>query len=123
VLDEYGGTAGLVTIEDVLEEIVGEIRDEFDREQPMVVQLGEGRARLDGRTSIEALESLFGPLVDLDSTEYDTVSGLVYQLLQRVPEPGDTVSLDGLDLTVESVVRRRVGTVLATRHIPTIADA
>lgn len=111
-----------MTIEDVLEEIVGEIRDEFDREQPMVVQLGDGRTRLDGRTRVEELESLVGPLADLDSADYDTVSGLVYQVLQRVPEPGDTVSLDGLVLTVESVVRRRVGTVLATRQAPAIAD-
>lgn len=119
VLDEYGGTAGLVTIEDVLEEIVGEIRDEFDREQPMVVRLGDGQARLDGRTSVEELVSLFGPLSELNSADYDTVSGLVYSALRRVPEPGDTVTFGSLILTVESVVRRRVGTILATRTRPT----
>ena len=115
VLDEYGGTAGLVTIEDVLEEIVGEIRDEFDREQPMVVRLGDGKARLDGRASVDELEALFGPQVRLERTEYDTVSGLVYHQLRRVPEPGDNVALDGLLLTVETLARRRVGTVLAQR--------
>lgn len=114
VLDEYGGTAGIVTIEDVLEEIVGEIRNESDQEQPMVVALGDGRARLDGRASVGELELLFGPQVRLERSEYDTVSGLVYHELRRVPEPGDRVSLDGLVLTVESLVRRRVGTVLAT---------
>jgi CBS domain containing-hemolysin-like protein len=119
VLDEYGGTAGLVTIEDVLEEIVGEIRDEFDREQPMVIPLDEGRVRLDGRASVDELESLFGPLPQLAIGDYDTVSGLVYHALQRVPEQGDTIALDGLTLTVETIVRRRVGTVLATRVAPT----
>jgi CBS domain containing-hemolysin-like protein len=118
VLDEYGGTSGLVTIEDVLEEIVGEIRDEFDREQPMVVRLGDGLARLDGRASVDELEALFGPLPELDSSDYDTVNGLVYHVLQRVPEPGDTVTLDGLVLTVETLARRRVGSVLATRAAP-----
>ena len=114
VLDEYGGTAGVVTIEDVLEEIVGEIRDEFDREQPMVVRLGDGRVRLDGRASVDEHQTLFGPHVRLDRNEYDTVSGLVYHELRRVPEPGDRVTVDGLVLTVETLVRRRVGTVLAT---------
>jgi putative hemolysin len=115
VLDEYGGTAGLVTIEDVLEEIVGEIRDEFDREQPMVVPLGDGQVRLDGRASVDELETLFGPQQTLERSEYDTVSGLVYHELGRLPEPGDRVTLDGLVLTVETLVRRRVGTVLAAR--------
>jgi len=115
VLDEYGGTAGLVTIEDVLEEIVGEIRDEFDREMPLLTRLGDGRARLDGRASVSELEAFFGPLPELDEGDYDTVSGLVYHLLRRVPEAADTVSIDGLQLTVETVVRRRVGTVLAER--------
>jgi putative hemolysin len=122
VLDEYGGTAGLVTIEDVLEEIVGEIRDEFDREQPMVARLGGGRARLDGRSSVEELESLFGLLPGLDSADYDTVSGLVYHALQRVPEAGDTVRLDGLVLTIESIVRRRVGTLLCWREDPPTSE-
>jgi putative hemolysin len=115
VLDEYGGTAGLVTIEDVLEEIVGEIRDEFDREQPMVIRLDDGRVRLDGRASVDELVAVFGPLPELDSADFDTVSGLVYHELQRVPEAGDTATIDGLVLTVETLVRRRVGTVLATR--------
>jgi putative hemolysin len=112
VLDEYGGTAGLVTIEDVLEEIVGEIRDEFDRERPMVTRLDDGSARLDGRASIDELETLFGPLPELRVAEYDTISGFVYDALQRVPEVGDTVRVDGVVLIVETLLRRRVGTVL-----------
>ena len=115
VLDEYGGTAGLVTIEDVLEEIVGEIRDEFDREQPMVVRLDDGRVRLDGRASVDELEPLFGRLPELDSADYDTVNGLIYHLLGRVPESGGIVVLDGLVVTVETLIRRRVGTALASR--------
>jgi putative hemolysin len=123
VLDEYGGTAGLVTVEDVLEEIVGEIRDEFDRERPMVVRLDDGNARLDGRASVDELAGLFGPLPELDPIEYDTISGLVYHSLGRVPSPGDVVTLDGLVLTVETLVRRRVGTVLAARGSATEAGS
>ena len=116
VLDEYGGTDGIVTIDDVLEEIVGEIRGEFDRQRPIVERLEGGRVRIDGRASVDELENLFGPLPDLARVEYDTVSGLVYHALQRVPEPGDSVAINEVILTVETVARRRVGVVLATRR-------
>jgi putative hemolysin len=116
VLDEYGGTAGLVTIEDLLEEIVGEIQDEYDVEEPMVVRLSDHEARVDGRADVDELMELFDLDLELeDEEEYDTVGGLVYHRVGGVPSPGDRVQLDGITLTVETTDGRRVGKVLVTR--------
>ncbi len=120
VLDEYGGTAGLVTIEDLIEEIVGDIQDEYDAEEPMFVALSEDEARVDGRASVDDLAEHFD--VELDSTdreEYDTVGGLVYHRIGTVPRVGDQIEVDGaLRLTVESTDGRRVAKVLAVRIHP-----
>lgn len=117
VLDEYGGTAGIVTIEDLLEEIVGEIQDEYDVEEPMVVRLSEDEARIDGRADVDELRELFDVHLDLeDQEEYDTVGGLLYHRISGVPAPGDTIEVDGLTLTVETTDGRRVGKVLVVRH-------
>ena len=124
VLDEYGGTAGLATIEDLLEEIVGEIQDEYDVEEPMVVRLSDDEARVDGRADVDELRGLFD--VDLpleDEEEYDTVGGLVYHRVGGVPSPGDRVELDGVTLTVETTNGRRVGKVLAVRRPSEDRDA
>jgi putative hemolysin len=116
VLDEYGGTAGLVTIEDLLEEIVGEIQDEYDVEEPLVVRLSADEARVDGRADVDELMELFDVHLDLeDEEEYDTVGGLVYHRIGGVPSPGDRVELDGMTLTVETTDGRRVGKVLVVR--------
>jgi putative hemolysin len=119
VLDEYGGTAGMVTIEDLIEEIVGEIQDEYDEEEPMTVRLSDDRARIDGRAAVDDLGELFDlELAGLeDSEEYDTVGGLIYHRIGGVPRPGDEVRLEeqGLTLTVETTDGRRVGKVLAVR--------
>jgi putative hemolysin len=116
VLDEYGGTAGLVTIEDLLEEIVGEIQDEYDVEEPLVVTIDEDHARVDGRASIEDLLEIWDMKAELeDQDEYDTVGGLVYHRIGGVPQPGDEVRLDGLHLRVESTDGRRVAKVLVER--------
>jgi putative hemolysin len=116
VLDEYGGTAGLVSIEDLLEEIVGEIQDEYDAEEPMVVKLSETEARIDGRAPVDDLADFFDlRLDDADEEEYDTVGGLVYHHVGGIPKVGDRVRLAGLTLTVESTDGRRVGKVLAVR--------
>ena len=116
VLDEYGGTAGLVTIEDLLEEIVGEIQDEYDVEEPMIVKLSDDEARVDGRASVDDLAELFETNVPLeDQDEYDTVGGLIYHRIGGVPKPGDQVSVDGLTLTVETTDGRRVSKVLVVR--------
>jgi putative hemolysin len=117
VLDEYGGTAGLVTIEDLLEEIVGEIQDEYDVEEPIVVKLSDVEARVDGRADVDELLELFDLDIELeDEEEYDTVGGLIYHRVGGVPSPGDRVDLPGLTLTVETTDGRRVGKVLVTRH-------
>ena len=116
VLDEYGGTAGVVTIEDLLEEIVGEIQDEYDVEEPLVEPLGEDRARVDGRASIDDLLEIWDLKIELeDQDEYDTVGGLVYHRIGGIPQPGDEVNVDGLHLTVESTDGRRVAKVLVER--------
>jgi putative hemolysin len=126
VLDEYGGTAGIVTIEDLLEEIVGEIQDEYDAEEPMTVRLSDTEARLDGRASVDDLAELFDmDLSDLeDSEEYDTVGGLIYHRVGGVPRPGDLVDIPehGLTLTVEVTDGRRVGKVLAVHKHPDVEE-
>jgi putative hemolysin len=121
VLDEYGGTAGLVTIEDLLEEIVGEIQDEYDTEEPMIVSLSDTEARIDGRAGIDDLLDHFD-LEELhldDRDEYDTIGGLIYHRVGGIPKVGETVEVENvLTLTVESTDGRRVGKVLAVRHLP-----
>jgi putative hemolysin len=117
VLDEYGGTAGLVTIEDLLEEIVGEIQDEYDVEEPMIIRISDDEARVDGRAAVDDLEELFDTQLGLeDDDEYDTVGGLIYHRVGGVPNPGDQVDVDGLRLTVETTDGRRVGKVLVVRR-------
>ena len=123
VLDEYGGTAGLVTIEDLLEEIVGEIQDEYDVEEPMIVRLSEVELRIDGRVDVDELADLFDMSIELeDEDEYDTVGGLVFHRIGRVPVPGDQIEVDGLRLTVETTDGRRVGKVLVVRERPAPDD-
>ena len=115
VVDEYGGTAGLVTMEDVLEEIVGEIQDEYDREAPAVEELGGSARRITARYDVEDLEELYG--VELPKEDVETVGGLLAKLLGRVPIPGATVEVGGLVLVAESAKgrRNRIGTVLVRR--------
>jgi CBS domain containing-hemolysin-like protein len=115
-IDEYGGTAGLVTIEDILEEIVGEIADEYDREAPRVEELEDGSARVSVRLPVDDLEELFG--VDFELEDVETVGGLLAAELGRVPIPGAEVESHGLRFLAESAKGRRnqVGTVLVTRR-------
>jgi CBS domain containing-hemolysin-like protein len=105
VVDEYGGTAGLVTIEDILEEIVGEITDEYDQELPPVAWLDDRTARVTARLSVEDLAELFE--VDLPEVDVDTVAGLLAAELGKVPLAGDRARLAGLELTAEGTVGRR----------------
>ncbi len=111
VVDEYGGTAGLVTLEDVLEELVGEIFDEFDEEVPPPVErLEDGRWRL----AASALVADTNPELDrpLPEGDWDTVGGLVFDVFGRVPRPGESVEIDGRRLEVERVVGRRIKSVV-----------
>jgi CBS domain containing-hemolysin-like protein len=109
VVDEYGGTAGIVTLEDVLEELVGEIVDEFDREVPMVLRLPGGSFRVQARMPIDEVEELLE--ARLPEGDWDTIGGLMFHLLGRVPISGETAECEGFVLRAESVEGRRIGAV------------
>ncbi|ADL48353.1 protein of unknown function DUF21 [Micromonospora sp. L5] len=115
VVDEYGGTGGLVTIEDILEEIVGEITDEYDVERPPVEHLPDGAVRVTARLPVENLGELFD--TELPTDEVETVGGLLAQALGRVPIPGAEAEVAGLRLVAEGTTgrRNRIDTVLVSR--------
>ncbi len=107
VVDEYGGTEGLVTIEDVLEEIVGEIEDEFSRSrESQIIREADGGVLVDAGVTTEDVEDIFG--TEIDNTEVDTVGGLVYHSLGRIPQAGDVVETDHLRIEVVSILGRRL---------------
>ncbi|MGH2729887.1 MAG: hemolysin family protein [Actinomycetota bacterium] len=120
VVDEYGGTAGLVTIEDLIEEIVGEIVDEYDQEEPLVEPIDENTIRVDAKMPIDEVNELLG--ADLPHDEWDTVGGLVFGLTGRVPAVGEKVRYDSLEFVTERVTGRRIQKVVITKG-PAEADA
>lgn len=105
VADEYGGTSGLVTLEDLLEEIVGDILDEFDYESPMITQIGEDNYLLDGRLSVDELNDLFDTVFDMDA---DSLGGLFTELIGHIPETGESIVVEGIKLVVTRVDGNRV---------------
>ena len=115
VVDEYGGTAGLATVEDVLEEIVGEIVDEYDTEAAEIERVSDSEAIVDARLPIDELNELFQ--TDVENEDFDTVGGLVFSLLGRLATPGDRVDAEehGLTLQVLSVAGRRIRRVRVTQ--------
>lgn len=115
VIDEWGSVEGLITIEDVLEEIVGEIQDEFDEGEAAIEEFGEGVYAVDGRIPITEVNEYFK--LDLPHEDFDTIGGYVLGSLGRPPEPGDTVEADGVILRVKSVDGPRVS-MLTVRHEP-----
>ncbi|HET6750490.1 MAG TPA: hemolysin family protein [Actinomycetes bacterium] len=116
VIDEYGGTAGLVTIEDLLEEIVGEIADEYDLEEPNVEPLPDGDFRVNARLGIDEVNELLD--VELPATEWDCIGGLLINLVGGVPREGQEVEFQGLRLGAERVQGRRIGRVRIHRLSP-----
>lgn len=113
VVDEYGGTSGIVTLEDVLEEIVGEIQDEHQREASEVEPQPDGSFVVLGSAHVEVLEDLFG--VEVGETEFDSVAGLVLDRLGRLPRPGEKIALQGIELEAVEVDRRRLRRVRVRR--------
>jgi CBS domain containing-hemolysin-like protein len=113
VVDEFGDVAGLVTMEDLLEEIVGEIADEYDRGEPLVEPVDDNTTRVKGSMPIDELEELLG--VELPDEEWDTVAGLMQGLLGTVPKRGDEVSVRGVTFLAEKVQGRRIAKVLVTK--------
>jgi len=106
LLDEFGGTSGLVTLEDILEEIVGEIQDEFDQERPEIEPLGGGRYSLDARLLVDEFNDRFGAA--LPNEDYDTIGGFVYAHLEVVPTVGQTVTYDDFTFRVSEVEEERI---------------
>jgi putative hemolysin len=112
VVDEYGGTAGVVTIEDIIEEIIGEIRDEYDHgEEASFEQVTEGEFIFAGGIDIDDVNDIAG--AELPKEPGETLAGFIYSHLGRVPSPGDRLEAGGLELVVDQVVRRRIRTVRA----------
>ncbi|HET7478052.1 MAG TPA: hemolysin family protein [Rubrobacteraceae bacterium] len=116
VIDEWGSFEGLFTIEDILEEIVGEIRDEFDEEEPAVRKLSDGSYSVDGRIPISVVNEALGS--EFESEDFDTIGGLVLGSLGRVPDTGDEVTLDGYALRVDEVDGTRVAQVIIREAPP-----
>jgi CBS domain containing-hemolysin-like protein len=121
VVDEFGGTAGVVTIEDLLEEIVGEIQDEFDQEVERVVEVSPGVYRVSSRLSLADLGDLFD--LELDDEDVDSVGGIMAKVLNRVPIPGSTLHWAGLELTADQYAGRRHQIVtVVVRRVPEPGD-
>ncbi len=120
VVDEHGGTSGLVTLEDLLEEIVGEIADEYDVEMPAVERLADGSLRVPGRTPVDEVSEALG--TELPDEEWDTVGGLILNLLGHVPDEGETVRFQGLEFRTERVQGRRIASVRITRFADAESD-
>ena len=113
VVDEYGGVSGIVTIEDLLEEIVGEIHDEFDPGEPEVETVGEGEFLMDAGVGVDQLAELLK--VEVEGDGFDTLGGFVYQRLGKIPSVGDVVEYDGLTIEIVSTVGRRLKQLRVTR--------
>lgn len=120
VLDEYGGTAGLVTIEDLLEEIVGEIFDEYDLEEVRVEVLSVNEYRIDGRASMDEVEELLE--VDLPDYGGETIGGFVCDLVGRIPIPGEVAEFKNLRFEVEKVVGRRISKIIVVKNEPEVEE-
>jgi CBS domain containing-hemolysin-like protein len=115
VVDEYGGTAGLVTLEDVIEEIVGEIQDEYDREEPELVRVREGIYLVDGLMGIDDFQEALG--VEIKGEGFETMGGYILSLMGKIPEQGDELTRGGLTFRVYRVAGKRVSK-LIVRRIP-----
>jgi magnesium and cobalt transporter len=121
VVDEYGGTSGLVTLEDLIEEIVGEIRDEYDVEVEPVVDEGHGVFVVSGKADVSVLEEHFG--VDIERAGFDSVGGYLLATFGRVPTKGEQLVAGGLAIEVLEAERRRVTRVRVRKAAPAAAES
>ena len=112
VTDEYGSVTGLVSLEDLLEELVGEITDEYDQEEPEIVELGAGRYRVSGKASVDDVNELLK--IELPDEEWDTIAGFVLDVFGKIPDDGEEVGYQGMTFKAEQVQGRRVSTILIT---------
>jgi CBS domain containing-hemolysin-like protein len=120
VIDEYGGTSGLVTIEDLLEQIVGDIQDEYDLEEDWLVEAADGAVVVDGRLPIEELEEHFG--IEIERDKFDTVGGLIFHLTGRIPAVGEEVENGAIRLTVLEADERRISKVRITKLLEKVEE-
>ena len=120
VTDEYGSVTGIVSLEDLLEELVGEITDEYDQEEPEVVVVSDGVYRVSGKVSIDDLNDELE--AELPNGDWDTVAGLVLDLFGKIPENGEMARYEGWEFRAEEVQGRRIATVLVTRLAPDEPD-
>ncbi len=121
VVDEYGGVSGLVTYEDLVEEIVGELEDEFDQDEPELQKISDDESLVDARLTLDSLNETFDTAIEGDG--FDTVGGLVYRELGRMPVVGDKVSVDTLEMTVESTIGRRIRQIRIVRQAAATENA
>jgi CBS domain containing-hemolysin-like protein len=119
-VDEFGGTAGLLTLEDVLSELLGNVGDEFKAGEPLAETLGDGRVRIPGEMAVDDAAALLNTSWETDAS---TMSGLVTAVLGRLPTPGDRVTVGEYELEVERVAERAVQTLIAARVVPTPVEA
>jgi len=125
VVDEFGGVSGVITLEDIIEEIVGEIRDEHDGEEPSVVELGPGRYLADAGLSVSDVSEFVGGSLDDVGGAYDSLGGLVSGVIGRVPTAGEKIVVGGFELTVREADDRRVVRVVLVRldDLPEVKEA
>jgi CBS domain containing-hemolysin-like protein len=121
VADEHGSIVGIISLEDCLEELVGEIIDEFDDDEVGVIRLPNGNYRVDGKMPIDDVNELLA--THLPNTDWDTLAGFVFNMVEHVPEPGESVEAEGWKFTVEELVGRRIRTIQISAHVQDISES
>ena len=115
VVDEFGGTSGLITLEDIIEEIIGEIRDEYDKEENPVIKLEENKYIVPGRISLDELNELLNSKIKVDNEDFETLAGLVLNQAGHIPKEGYNFTLENFKFTVKEVTRKRINKILAEK--------